>query len=80
MEEVHFPLAADETVRAQVTLPAGIEAPVAVGDVLGKLSFYQGNVLIGETDLIAGASVNRETVEGRTLLERVRDWLEANLT
>ena len=79
-EEVRFPLAADETVRAQVTLPAGIEAPVTVEDVLGKLSFYQGNMLIGETDLIAGTSVNREAVEGRTLPERVRDWLEANLT
>lgn len=74
-DEVRFPLAINETVHVRVTLPTGIEAPVAVGDVLGKLSFYQEDTLIGETDLIAGASVNREATESRTLWERVRDWL-----
>lgn len=74
-EELYFPLAAEEQVRAQVTLPALVEAPVEAGTVLGKLSFYQGDTLIGETDLLAGSSVRRDVAEQRGLLERVRDWL-----
>lgn len=74
-EELYFPLAAGEQIRAQVTLPACVEAPVEEGDVLGRLSFYLGDTLIGETGLIAGSAVHREAVRPRNLLERVRDWL-----
>ena len=74
-EDLYFPLTAEEQVRAQVTLPACVEAPVEEGAVLGRLSFYREDTLIGETDLLAGSCVRREVVEPRGLLERVRDWL-----
>lgn len=74
-EQISFPLSEKDQVRARVTLSASVEAPVAEGAVLGRLSFYQGETLIGETDLIAGMAVNREAVEARSLLRRVRDWL-----
>lgn len=73
-EELDFPLKEGEQVRAQVTLPACVEAPVEAGTVLGKLSFYLGETLVGETDLLAGASAHREAAEPRTLLERLHDW------
>ena len=74
-EELYFPLAEGEQVRAKVTLPAFVEAPVEEGAVLGKLSFYLGDTVIGETDLLAASSVHREAVQPRSLPERVRDWL-----
>ena len=74
-EGVSFPLMEEEQIRAQVTLPTSVEAPVKEGAVLGKLSFYQGEALIGETDLIAAKSVNREAAESRSLLKRIHDWL-----
>lgn len=74
-QELCFPLAEEEQVRAQVALPACVEAPVEVGTVLGKLSFYQGETLVGETDLLAGASVRRDVVQSHTLLERIHDLL-----
>lgn len=74
-EELSFPLTEVEQVRAKVTLPDSVEAPVEQGTVLGKLSFYQGETLIGETDLIADASVRRDEAESRTFLKRMRDWL-----
>lgn len=74
-EDLYFPLSAEEQVRAQVTLPACVEAPVEEGAVLGRLSFYLGDTLIGETDLLAGSRVRREVVEPRGLRERVHDWL-----
>lgn len=74
-QELSFPLTEGEQVHARITLVASVEAPVEAGTVLGKLSFYQGETLIGETNLLAGASVHREAVKPRNLLERVRDWL-----
>ncbi len=78
-EDLYFPLTAEEQVRAQVTLPACVETPVEEGAVLGSLSFYLGDTLIGETALLAGSRVNREVVESRGLLERVRDWLRGSI-
>ena len=74
-QDLYFPLAEGEQVRAKVTLSTFAEAPVEEGTVLGKLSFYQGDTLIGETDLLAASAVHREAVEPRTLLERLRGWL-----
>ena len=74
-EELYFPLAEGEQVRAKVTLPSFIEAPIEDGAALGKLSFYLGDTLIGETDLLAASAIHRETVHPRSLPERVRDWL-----
>lgn len=74
-EDLYYPLAEGEQVRAEVTLPDTVEAPVVAGAVLGKLSFYQGDTLIGETDLLAGSDVCRDVAQPRGLLERVRNWL-----
>ncbi|MGN1002429.1 MAG: D-alanyl-D-alanine carboxypeptidase family protein, partial [Oscillospiraceae bacterium] len=74
-EDLYFPLKEGEQVRAKVTLSDFAEAPVEEGAVLGKLAFYLGDALIGETDLVADSAVHREAAEPRTLLERVRDWL-----
>ncbi|MGN0968593.1 MAG: D-alanyl-D-alanine carboxypeptidase family protein [Oscillospiraceae bacterium] len=74
-EDLYFPLAEGERVRAKVTLPDFAETPVEEGAVLGKLSFYLGDTLIGKTDLLAASAVHREAAEPRGLLERVRGWL-----
>lgn len=74
-QKVYFPLSEEEQVRAQITLPDTLQAPVEEGAVLGKLSFYLGDRLIGETDLLAGASIHQETAPPCGLLERLRSWL-----
>lgn len=73
--EVCYPLSEAEQVKAKVSLPGAVEAPVEAGAVLGKLSFYLGETLIGETNLLAGASANRDAAQPRSLLERLRGWL-----
>ncbi|MGM9605988.1 MAG: D-alanyl-D-alanine carboxypeptidase family protein [Oscillospiraceae bacterium] len=74
-EDLYFPLAEGEQVQAQVSLPNFVESPVEEGAALGKLSFYLGDTLIGETDLLAASAVHREAAQPRSLWERVRDWL-----
>lgn len=76
--ELYYPLSEGEQVRARIDLPASLEGPVEEGAVVGKLSFYLGGTLIGQTDLLAAASVYRETVEPRGFLERVKDWLRGD--
>ena len=75
-QDVYYPLAAEETVRAEVTLPEQATAPVQEGTVLGSLSFYLGEQLIGQTDLLAKDSVRQELVPQRSLPQRIKDWLK----
>lgn len=72
---LHFPLTVQEQVRAKVTLAYPVDAPVEKGTVLGKLSFYLDEMLIGETELHAGRTVYRQTVAPQTFLERLQELL-----
>ena len=74
-EGVYYPLSAGEQVTSKVTLPDVVEAPVAEGTVLGKLSFYRGETLVGETDLVAGSGVHRDAAARRGFLGRLWDRL-----
>ena len=71
--EVCYPLAENERVEAKITFSERIEAPVKLGTILGKISFYVGNRPVGETSLIAAANVNRDVVEPKKMFERVCD-------
>ncbi len=75
-EEVRYPLAEGEQIEVHVSVSEIVDAPVETGTVLGKLSFYLENQLIGETNLIAGANVKREVLESQSLLERICDWVK----
>lgn len=75
--DVSYLLTEEETVRAEVTLADHVEAPVEQGAILGTLSFYLGETKIGETNLLSGADVRRNTVEEIPLSERIRNWLFA---
>lgn len=75
-QDVYYPIAAQETVRAELNLPDWVEAPVQEGTVLGSLSFYLGETMIGQTDLLAKDGVRQELVPRRGLLERIKDWLK----
>ncbi|HHY41849.1 MAG TPA: D-alanyl-D-alanine carboxypeptidase [Thermoanaerobacterales bacterium] len=47
-------------ITTKMTLNKGIKAPIAKGDVLGKLVFYQGEDELGSIDLIAANDVKRK--------------------
>jgi D-alanyl-D-alanine carboxypeptidase len=74
-QEAVYPLGEGETVRAQVELTDALQAPVEVGTVIGRLSFYLGEEQVAQTDLIAGTTVRRDAAEPQTLWEKVRTWL-----
>ena len=69
-----YPLAANERVKVTVTLPQGVEAPVTVGMVAGKLTFSLNEEVIGETELLYSAEIPKNTAEP-SLLQRVRSYL-----
>lgn len=75
-QDVYYPLTAAESVRTELTLPDWVAAPVQEGMVLGTLSFYAGEQLIGQTDLLAKDSVRQELVPQRSLPQRIKDWLK----
>ena len=47
----------DVRLNVQIEVAENIAAPIAMGDVLGKLRLYNGTQLIGETELIASECI-----------------------
>lgn len=74
--DVYYPLTAWEEVSAKLTLPDAVEAPVQKDTVIGTLSFYLGEQLIGQTDLLAKDGVHRELIPERGLREKILEWLK----
>ncbi len=70
-QDLHYPLALRENVSAKYDLCDGVDAPVQCGTVLGTLSFYLDDELIGKTDLIAKRSVHCDCAPPRTFLEKL---------
>ncbi len=48
-----------ESISCVVILPQYVEAPVARGDVIGRVAFYCGNTLLYDTALCAAADIER---------------------
>lgn len=69
-----YPLSAQEQVRVTVTLPETVSAPLSKGEAAGKMTFFLGEQVIGETELIYGAAIP-ENRAGPTLAERIREFL-----
>lgn len=72
--QVVYPLSAQERVRAEITLPDQVEAPVEKGDIAGKISFRVGEEEIGETYLLYAADIPAD-LPGPTMFQRMRDLL-----
>lgn len=72
--DVAYPLSAQEQVRVTVTLPETVSAPLSKGEAAGKMTFFLGEQVIGETELIYGAEIP-ENRAGPTLAERIREFL-----
>ena len=73
--DVAYPLAEGERVRAIITLPDRVEAPVKKGAIAGKLSFLVGEEPVGETYLLYDADIPENTPEP-TLFGRIKEFLE----
>ncbi|MEG1632742.1 MAG: D-alanyl-D-alanine carboxypeptidase family protein [Oscillospiraceae bacterium] len=58
-ESLLLPKASARDISYSLDLCEGVAAPVAAGDVLGKLSVSSGGSLIAEVNLVAGAEVPR---------------------
>jgi D-alanyl-D-alanine carboxypeptidase/D-alanyl-D-alanine carboxypeptidase (penicillin-binding protein 5/6) len=74
LDSVAYPLSLTEQVRAKVSLPDLVEAPVTEGTIAGKLTFYLGDEPVGETYLVYSASVARNVVASNNLLRKVLDF------
>ncbi len=72
--QVVYPLSAQERVRAEITLPDQVEAPVEKGDIAGKISFWVGEEEVGETYLLYAADIPAD-LPGPTMFQRMRDLL-----
>jgi len=72
--DVAYPLTVEENVRAQITLPVLVSAPVEQGAVAGKLTFLLGEEVVGETYLLYAADVPEDRPTP-TLLDRVKGLL-----
>ena len=72
--DVIYPLGLTERVRAKVTLPASVEAPVQKGTIAGKLTFLLEETVIGETYLLYTADAPKDMARP-TLFRRVKDML-----
>lgn len=72
--DMAYPLREEETVRARITLPDLVKAPLERGAVAGKLTFLLGEEVVGETYLLYAADVPDNTPRP-TLLSRVKGLL-----
>ena len=72
--DVAYPLGPTERVRAKITLPKMVEAPVQKGAIAGKITFLMGEDVIGETYLLYTADVPADE-PGPTLFQRMKDFL-----
>lgn len=70
---VAYPVAADETVKTEVKLAPSVLAGVREGSLAGKLSYYIGGRLVGETYLLYAQTVNKVPVR-LTPLDRVKNF------
>lgn len=73
-EDVSYSLSAQEQVRLTITLPEAVSAPLVKGEVAGKMTFFLGEQVIGETELLYAAEIP-ENRAGPTLAERIREFL-----
>lgn len=72
--DVAYPLGLTERVRAKITLPKSVKAPVRKGDIAGKLTFLVGEDVVGETYLLYTADIPANEAQP-TLLQRMKDLL-----
>lgn len=70
-DEVWYPLAEGEKVQAKLELPDAVSAPMEAGMPVGALRFYLNDVLIGESQLVCGASVRADQAPEAGPLERL---------
>lgn len=72
--QVMYPLSAQERVRAVITLPDQVEAPVQKGDIAGKITFWVGEKEIGETYLLYTTDIPAN-LPNPTLCQRIKALL-----
>lgn len=73
--DVAYPLSTGERVRAVITLPDRVEAPVQKGTIAGKLCFWVGETPVGETYLLYRVDIP-ENVPEPTLFDRIKEFLQ----
>ncbi|HJB58034.1 MAG TPA: D-alanyl-D-alanine carboxypeptidase [Candidatus Flavonifractor intestinipullorum] len=71
-ETVCYPLAPEEEVRRELELPAQAPAPLEAGETAGRVRFYVGEALVGESALVWAGGAQDDRTGGR----RWYDWLE----
>jgi hypothetical protein len=65
----------EDEVTGQVRLSRDLTLPVAAGEVLGKLEFFQGNTRLGSVPLIAAEAVEVPTFR-MILAHWIGPWAE----
>ncbi|MEG2421796.1 MAG: D-alanyl-D-alanine carboxypeptidase family protein [Oscillospiraceae bacterium] len=66
-----YPLAASEVITARWKLPQSVPSPISLGQKLGTLTYYLGETVIGQTDLVAATEVPDNRGPSRSLLQNM---------
>ena len=73
---VYYPLTEGEHVRSRIEVDVPVKTPVKKGEYLGTLSFYLGDSLIGETQVIASEVAFHDIADSKTNKEHLRLFLK----
>lgn len=69
-DQISYPLAEDEETDMEVSLPKHASAPVSEGDIAGKITVSLKGKVIGESYLVYGETVHRDSVRAVDGIQR----------
>lgn len=70
-QDVYYPLAQEEQVRAKIELARSVSAPVTKGEIAGSITFFLKDEPIGRTYLVYSQDVHLDTPRGTNLFQRL---------
>ena len=69
------PTTAAHSITAQINIPAYIQAPLQAGDVVGKITYSLGDIVLEEVPLLAVTSIDEGNVFKQLLDKLAVDFL-----
>jgi len=79
-EDFSYPLAEDENMTYELSLPDSVEAPVLAGAEAGSITFYLNGTKVKEITLIYQNSVHKEVFTDKSLLQHILDLFRSEKT
>lgn len=74
-DSISYPVAEGEKTKIKVDLPETVQAPITKGEIAGKVSLTVDGKVVGESYLLYGASLSRDTVVANQGIRNMLDSL-----